>query len=536
MLKVEDIEKIRQAYYREGKSIRQIAKELHHTRRVVRQALEDAAPRQYTIKQPRPSPVLGPVSALIDRWLTEDQQRPKKQRHTAHRIYERLRDEYQFAGSESTVRRYVHNHRPSSAQALAQSAMIPLAFRPGQDAQADFGEAQVIMAGKLITVQYCAVRLCYSKLPFVMAFPHQRQEAFFEGLDRSFEFFEGVPERVSFDNPSTLVKRILQGHSRKEQDAFVGFRSHYVFTSHFCTPGEGHEKGQVENLIGTARRACFVPLPEVASYAELNAHLRDYCEKQKERVLRGETKTIGELWQEEKAHLRPLPRAPYPIGRLVPAVVSRSAAVMFETNRYSVPPMYQKREVLVRASVWQVEILANRGSIVISRHERSYEREKDVLDPRHYLGLLAQRPGALEHCKAIRQWEREGRWPAIFGKYLEALRTAHPQGGLGATKEYVKILALYAEPEGGELPEVLERALDLRCFSLEGVKLLLHERRIARMPSPCPLVMSDSEHLSALATESLPPPDLRTYDQLLPGREAMERTVGSERARVEGNA
>lgn len=145
MLKVEDIKRIRQAYYREGKSIRQIAREQHHTHRVIRQALREATPRQYSLSQPRPSPVLDPVIPIIDYWLREDQQRPKKQRHTAHRIWERLRDEYQFAGAESTVRRYVRDHRLLSDR--AQSAMIPLAYQPGQDAQADFYEAQVIMVG-----------------------------------------------------------------------------------------------------------------------------------------------------------------------------------------------------------------------------------------------------------------------------------------------------------------------------------------------------------------------------------------------------
>jgi len=521
MLKVEEIERIRQAYYRDGKSIRQIAKDLHHGRQAVRKALQDAGPREYRQRQPRSSPVLGPFIPIIEQWLREDQQRPRKQQYTAHRIWKRLHDEHQFAGAESTIRRYVREHRPVSSGARAQAAMIPLAFRPAEDAQADFGEAQVIMAGKLITTHFCAVRLCYSKLPFLMAFPHERQEAFLEGLACSFEFFNGVPARVSVDNPITLVRRILEGHNRQEQEALIAFRSHYVFASHFCTPGEAHEKGQVENLIGTSRRACFVPLPEIASYAELNAHLRCYCEGERERRLRGETKTIGELWQEEKALLRPLPTTSYSVGRLVPAVVSRSATVQFETNRYSVPAMYRKREVLVRASVWQVEILADRGATVIATHPRSYEREQDILDPRHYLGLLAHRPGALEHCKAIQQWEREGRWPAIFGRYLTSLRAAHPEGGLAATREYVRILALYAEPMGADLPEVLEKALDLRCFSLEAVKLLLHQHRQPH-GSPAPLDLSAQRNLASLARISPPVPDLRLYDQLLSDHALME--------------
>lgn len=217
MPRVEQTEQIRQAYYREGKSIRQIAREQHRSRKVVAEALQDATAQQYTLQQPRPSPVLGSIIPVIDQWLLEDQQRPKKQRHTAHRVWERLRDEYRFTGAESTVRRYVRAHRPIADGARAQLAMIPLAYQPGQDAQADFYEAQVIMGGKLIIAHACAVRLCYSKLPFVMAFPHERQEAFLEGLARSFAFVEAVPARVSFDNPTTLVRRILEGHNRQER-------------------------------------------------------------------------------------------------------------------------------------------------------------------------------------------------------------------------------------------------------------------------------------------------------------------------------
>jgi len=511
---VEQIEEIRQAHYREGKSIRQIAREQHHSRAVVAAALQEAEPHKYSLASPRPSPVLGEVIPLIDQWLADDLQRPKKQRHTAHRVWQRLLDEYSFVGAESTVRAYVRDHRPIADNARAQKAMLILAYKPGDDAQADFFQAQAILGGKLTQIHVCALRLCYSKLAFLMAFPHERQEAFLEGVAEALRFFEGVPARITFDNPTTLVRKILEGHAREEQDALVAFRSHYVFSSFFCTPRQGHEKGEIENLAGAARRNFLVPLPEFGDFAELNAYLRDRCEREKARTLRREKKSIGEMWQDEKADLRALPTKAYRIGRVVPAIASQSATVTFETNRYSVPALYQKRELLIRASAWRIEILGDRGTNLIATHERCYERDQDILDPRHYLGLLAHRPNALGHCKAIQQWEREGRWPQVFGKFLTALRAAHPFGGVEAMREYVKILALYAEPKGDALPIVLERALELRCFSLEGVKLLLDYHLKPEVPRP-PLTLADKPKLAVLAQVGSAVPNLGAYDKLL---------------------
>lgn len=519
MLKVEQIEEIRQAHYREGKSVRRIAREQHHSRAGVAAALQEAEPRKYTLVRRRASPVIDEVKTLIDQWLAGDLQRPKKQRHTAHRVWQRLRDEYDFAGAESTVRAYVRKHRPIAEGARIEEAMLILAYKSGDDAQADFYQAQAIVGGTLTTVHICAVRLCYSKLPFLVAFPHERQEAFLEGLAEALRFFGGVPARVTFDNPTTLVRKLLEGHSREEQDAFVAFRSHYVFSSFFCTPREGHEKGEVENLAGATRRNFLVPLPQVKDFAELNAYLRDRCEREKTRTLRGETKSIGELWQAEQADLRALPAKAYRIGRVVPAIASRSATVTFETNRYSVPALYQKRELLIRVSVWRIEVIGERGTSLIATHERCYERNQDVLDPRHCLGLLAHRPNALGHCKAIQQWERDGRWPAVFGQFLTALRAAHPVGGVEATREYVKILALYAEPRGAALPAVLERALKLRCFSLEGIKLLLDYHFKPDVPRPL-LALGDQPKLAALARVGSDAPNLDAYDLLLDHQQA----------------
>ncbi len=176
---------------------------------------------------------------------------------------------------------------------------------------------------------------CATKSSFVWAFPHQRKEAFFEGQRRGFEFFEGTPHRIWYDNLKTAVLKILQGHRREEQQAFIAFRSHYLFESRFCTPGEGHAKGLVENLVGYARRNFFTPVPQVDSWEALTAELLVRCIAERERRLRGESHTIGELWTEEEKTLLPLPAHGYECCRWLPARVNRYSLITFETNRYT---------------------------------------------------------------------------------------------------------------------------------------------------------------------------------------------------------
>ena len=216
MLTVEQREESRRSHFIQGESIRHIAQDGHHDRRTVRKALHDAGPPRYTPREPRTKPVLGPFIGLIEHWLAEDTQHPPKQRHTARRIYHRLVKEHAFSGGESTIRQYVRERRPRFS-----GVFIPLAYAPGQDAQCDVGEAVAIIQGRLTTFQFLCLRLCFSKLPFVMAFPHQRQEAFFEGQRQSFTFFGGVPHAIWFDHLSQAIKP----GRKDEQEAFTAFRS-----------------------------------------------------------------------------------------------------------------------------------------------------------------------------------------------------------------------------------------------------------------------------------------------------------------------
>lgn len=176
MIQVDEKETIRKLYFIQRHSIREIAKELRHSRRTVKKAITDASVPEYHLTVPRTSPVMDPFKAIIERWLEEDKSQPRKQRHTAHRIYTRLVGEQNFTGCERTVRQYVSRLKPNF-----QEMFIPLEFDPGADAQCDWGEAFVYMGGELVPVQVLCMKLSYSGKPFVMAFPTQRQEAFFDG-------------------------------------------------------------------------------------------------------------------------------------------------------------------------------------------------------------------------------------------------------------------------------------------------------------------------------------------------------------------
>ena len=396
MITVEYREAIRRAYFVDDKSIRQIAKDLDCSRITVRRAIASAEPLSYTLRNPRARPVLEPFAKRIAELLTESETNPRKQQFTAKRIFDLIASEG-FTGSESSVRKYVRAQRDEKRR---PEVFLPLEFDPGRDGQVDWGEALCIMDGKKCTVKLFYMKLCCSKRLFMMAFPAEKQEAFFEGHRAAFRYFGGVPQRITYDNLKTAVFKVFRGRRRDEQRAFVHFRSHYLFESRFCTPGQGHEKGIVEAGVGFGRRNFMVPIPNVATFEALNAHLLTACRRDDARRVKGQSQTIGEAFKAERTFLRLLPDRDYDCARVRPVVLNPFSQVVFETNRYSVPVEKRQRNLVLKAYPFHIEILGQ--DAVLARHERSYEREQDILDPLHYLSLLEERPGAFEHAKPIR--------------------------------------------------------------------------------------------------------------------------------------
>ena len=463
MITVELKEIIRKEYFLKRKSIRQIARELHHSRDSVRKALRDPGVPVYTRKKPPIKKSIGPFCEVIRQWLEEDQRRPAKQRHTARRIFDRLRDEHAFMGTDRTVRREV-----SLLRAKLPESHVPQTYLPADGATFDFGEAQVIFQGLERTVHLACMRLDCSSKFFVCALPTERRESLFESHLRGFAYLGGVPLRVRYDNLTTAVYKILNGRNREEQSLWVAFRSHFLFEAHYCNPGKGQEKGGVENLVGYARRNFLVPLPEVNNFDELNEYLRDCCDRDamsRERF----GKPVEQLWNEEAGKLQPLPKRLPKACVVLTLKVNRRQVVGLSGNWYSVPPQYVGQDVTVQAFVFKVIISFREKTIAV--HDRTYMGDDDQLDPQHYLPVLLQKPGAFDRATPIVNWSL----PAIFPRYHIHLKDR--LGHSGGTKEYIQILMLLKDSPVEEVTEAIKRATGLVVFSFDGVKNLIYQQR-----------------------------------------------------------
>lgn len=501
MMTLEQYEQIRRMYHVQEKSGRQIARELGISRHTVSRALQLEQPPAYTLSRPRSAPVLGPYQQRLEQLLTENQRLPKKQRYTAHKLFELIQAEG-YSGSEAGVQMYAVRWRKTHRR---PATYLPLEFEPGQDAQIDWGQAQVILKGERITVQVFVMHLCYSRRTFVMTFPASKQEAFFYGHVCAFEFFGGVPHRLSYDNLSAAVKPLMQGHIREEQRAFIAFRSHYLFEAHFCTPAQGHEKGGVEGSVGFSRRNYLVPMPRVTSFEELNQQLVQHCLRDDVRVVDRQPMSIGETWKREQPLLRPLPKRAFDCCVTRQVHLNGYSQVTYETNRYSVPVEQARSELVLKAYPFHVEIRSTQG--VLAVHPRCFGHKQDVFDPLHYLSLLEQRPGALHYAKPLRQWREH--WPESYHVLLARLREQWPEGR--GIKEFIQVLRLHQQYPASEIEQAVEQALAYGCTHFDGVKHCLQYQ--GEPPRRVPLLdLTDRPHLNQVGNQ---PIYLQCYDQLL---------------------
>ncbi len=345
------------------KSIRQIAKETGHSRITIRKVLSGLEPKYRRNKEPGCA-VMDAVGAVVERWLKDDLTEPRKQRHTAHRIYTRLLEEHEFTGAESTVRRWVREQKIRLGLKITE-AVVPLDPEVAQEAEVDWGSAWVGMSGERQQVKLFCMRSRYSGKAFVRAYPWERQEMFLDGHIRAFSFYGGAFPVLVYDNLTVAVRRILRGKARIEQERFTAFRSYHTFQARFCNPAQGQEKGGVEGLVGFARRNFLVPIPEVKNFDELNELLLARLIEHGETRIQGreDSRTINERHDEEHARLLPIPERPFENTKTVGVRISRYQTAQVDRNRYSVPTAYVGRRLWAQVGCEQVSFYADQTTV-----------------------------------------------------------------------------------------------------------------------------------------------------------------------------
>jgi transposase len=464
---VELYARVRHACHVEGLSRREAARRFGIDPKTVAKMLRHAVPPGYRRSKPPVRPKLDAFTAIIDKILEADRSAPAKQRHTAKRIHDRLRAEHGFTGGYTIVKDYMREQR-----ARAREVFVPLAHPPGH-AQVDFGEAVAVIGGERRKIHFFCLDLPHSDAGFVKAYPAERTEAFCDGHNAAFAFLGGVPRSILYDNTKLAVARILGDGTRQRTRSFAELQSHYLFRDRFGRPGKGNDKGKVEGLVGYARRNFLVPIPVVASFAELNAHLEQRCLDRLGDQVRGQSERIGGRLERDLAALQPRPAAPYEACERKATRVSSLALVRYDRNDYSVPTAYGHRPVLVRGYV--DEVVVSCGAEIIARHERSYARQDFVFDPLHYLALLEQKTGALDQAAPLQGWNLPEGF-ATLHRLLEA------RLGKAGKREYVQVLRLLEAFGLGDVHAAVREALRLGAIGYDAVKHLVLCRLERRPP------------------------------------------------------
>ena len=504
MFDVDDYLKVRYAVQIEGLSKRAAARRFGIDPRTVDKMMRFSVPRGYVRSKPPVRPKLDPFIEIIDKILADDKARPKKQQHTAKRIFERLRDEHAFTGGITIVKDYVAGVQQRSAEMF-----VPLVHPPGH-AQADFGEALAIIGGVERKIHYFAYDLPHSDANFVVAYPAETTEAFCDGHVQAFAFFggvsetgkAGVPQSILYDNTKIAVAKILGDGKRQRTRVFTELQSHYLFRDRFGRPAKGNDKGKVEGLVGFARRNFMVPVPVFDSFAALNAHLTDCCRKRMGEILRGHTETIGERLVRDLAAFQHLPPTPYDACEKLGTRVSSLSLVRYRLNDYSVPTSFGHHEVLVRGYVHEVVIAC--GTEIIARHPRSYEREDFVFDPLHYLALIERKINALDQAAPLADWKLPDEFATLRG-LLEA------RMGKPGKREFVQVLRLMETFAIDDVAAAVRDAIQRGAVGFDAIKHLVL-CRIERRPPRLDMTVYPYLPKASVATTSA-----RSYMELLAG-------------------
>jgi len=506
MSRVELYEAIRKANRDEGLGVRALATRFHVHRRSVREALAAATPRERKVAE-RASPVLGPWHEQIRQWLTDDLGAPRKQRHTAHRVWARLTEECGATVAEPTVRLYVAKVR-FELQNHAFAVTVPQTHGPGEEAEVDFGELGAWVGGTFTRLWMFCMRLSHSGRGFHLAFANQAQEAFLEGHVEAFAHFGGVPTgMVRYDNLKDAVVKVLLGRQRLENERFVALRSHFGFDSFYCMPGVkgAHEKGGVEGEVGRFRRNHLVPVPRVEGLAELNALMADADAVDEQRTIGWRPATVGQMGAAEVAFLRPLPTEVYDTATTLHPVVDAKARICVRQSLYSVPAGLSQRRVEVRLGARSFSVVAD--GKVVAAHERSLHKGTEDLVLDHYLEILVRKPGAMPGSTALAQARAAGSFTEVHETFWAAARRKLGDGA--GTRALIGVLLLHRTMAAPAVTAGMAGALAVGSVDPEVVAV--EARRSLTGPAPAVVVPIGARlaHRGA--------PSLGAYDELLSG-------------------
>ena len=492
---MEDWTKIRRQILVEGISKRAVIRETGMHWKTLEKVLNHSEPPGYRMKEARKSKVVGPYLDRIKGIMAGDKEMPRKQRHTIRRIYQRLRDEDGYRGSYESVWRVIHDLGETG-----QEVFMPLVHRPGE-AQVDFGFALVKIRGQLTKAAFFVMVLPHSDAFFVQAFERECTETFWEGHVRAFEYFGGVPYRISYDNSRVAVAQIVGGtRERKLTRGFLQLQSHYLFAHHFCLVRRANEKGVVEGVVRFTRQNFFVPVPQVNDLDELNPCLIQQCREDMDRKLRGKTQTKAQLLEEDRKAFLPLPSAPFEASRKVSTTASSLSLVRFDQNDYSVPVAYGHHPVVVKGFCNEIR-LSYLGA-EIARHKRIWKKEQVSFDPMHYLALLERKPGSLDYALPLAEWKL----PECFG--ILRRRMENERQGEG-TREYIRVLRLLEKHPMAKLRKAIEDGLQAGALTCDAIGQFLFPRHDWRETL---FILDQHPHLRHLRVAM---PDVSVYQTLL---------------------
>jgi len=508
---VELFEQIRREYEHGSGTIIGTAQKFGVHRRTVRQAIECALPPERK-KPDRKRAKFDAVKGFIEQILRDDERAPRKQRHTAHRIFGRLQAEMpEVEVAERSVRQYVEQIRQQLGLAR-RGVFVPQHYEFGAEAQVDWYEATVELGGARQVLQFFCLRASASGAAFHRAYARATQTAFLEAHELAFEHFGGVFKRLRYDNLKAAVKRVLRGSRREETTRFIAFRSHYGYEGSFCNPYAGHEKGGVEGEVGRFRRNHLVPVPQFDSLEQLNAWLEEECRRDEQRFIEGHALSVEAGLIFERAALLPLPKDSFELAEECFALVDGKGCVRVKTNLYSTPLRPHTR-CRVRLLPTRVEVWSAGGKV--AEHERSYLKRQEVYSLEHYLDVLARKPGAFSGSKPLYQWRAEGRWTAEFDRLWQQLQARH--GASRGTRLMIELL-LEGKRVGYErLRQAIERAVELGAIEAGAVSYLLKAAELERFAESAALPKVDEALLPPNLSRHFyrPLPQMTDYDGLL---------------------